>query len=48
VLFERGVSPRLETSRYSPGYGLLVESRVVVFGARLSPPAWLRWVVVFG
>ncbi|MFY0574791.1 alginate lyase family protein [Cystobacter fuscus] len=48
VLFERGVSPRLETSRYSPGYGLLEESRVVVFGARLSPPAWLRWVVVFG
>ncbi|MBM7115022.1 alginate lyase family protein [Archangium primigenium] len=48
VLFQEGVCPRLETSRYSPGYGLLVESRVVVFGATLSPPACLRWVVVFG
>ncbi|ATB27097.1 alginate lyase family protein [Melittangium boletus] len=48
VLFESGVCPRLETSRYSPGYGLQVESRVVVFGGKLSPPAWLRWVVVFG
>ena len=48
LLFEDGVHPRLETSRYSPGYGLLNEARVVVFGARLSPLAGLRWVVVFG
>lgn len=47
VLFAAGVEPRLEPSRYSPGYGLVVPSQVVVFGVRLSPPAWLRWVVVF-
>ncbi|MET0402024.1 MAG: alginate lyase family protein [Cystobacter sp.] len=48
VVFEAGICPRLETSRYSPGYGLMQESRVVVYGGRLSPPTWLRCVVVFG
>ncbi|PTL77529.1 hypothetical protein DAT35_44010 [Vitiosangium sp. GDMCC 1.1324] len=47
VLFAAGMEPRLEPSRYSPGYGLVVPSQVVVFGVRLSPPVWLRWVVVF-
>jgi hypothetical protein len=47
VLFATGLEPRLEPSRYSPGYGQVVASQVVVFGVRLSPPAWLRWVVVF-
>jgi len=48
ILFATGLVPRLESSRYSPGYGQTVESRVVVFGARMSPPAWMRWVVVLG
>ncbi|HZI07776.1 MAG TPA: heparinase II/III family protein, partial [Archangium sp.] len=47
VLFAAGLEPRLEPSRYSPGYGLVVPSQVVVFGVRVSPPVWLRWVVVF-
>jgi hypothetical protein len=47
VLFAAGLEPRLEPSRYSPGYGLVVPSRVVVFRGRMAPPAWLRWVVVF-
>ncbi len=47
VLFAVGLEPRLEPSRYSPGYGLVVPSQVVVFRVRVSPPAWLRWVVVF-
>jgi hypothetical protein len=47
VLFAAGLEPRLEPSRYSPGYGLVVPSQVVVFRVRVSPPAWLRWVVVF-
>ena len=47
VLFAAGLEPRLEPSRYSPGYGQVVPAQVVVFGVRLSPPAWLRWVVVF-
>ena len=47
ILFETGVSPRLEPSRYSPGYGQVVPAWVVEFGARWSPPASLRWVVVF-
>ncbi|QRK07940.1 alginate lyase family protein [Archangium violaceum] len=47
VLFAEGLGPRLEPSRYSPGYGLVVPSQVVVFGVRVSPPVWLRWVVVF-
>ncbi|WP_395830265.1 alginate lyase family protein [Archangium violaceum] len=47
VLFAEGLEPRLEPSRYSPGYGLVEPSQVVVFGVRVSPPAWLRWVVVF-
>ncbi len=47
VLFAAGLEPRLEASRYSPGYGQVVPAQVVVFGVRLSPPAWLRWVVVF-
>jgi hypothetical protein len=47
VLFATGLEPRLEPSRYSPGYGLVVPSQVVVFRGRVAPPAWLRWVVVF-
>ncbi|MGZ3457175.1 MAG: alginate lyase family protein [Archangium sp.] len=47
VLFAAGLESRLEPSRYSPGYGVVVASQAVVFGVRLSPPAWLRWVVVF-
>lgn len=48
ILLAAGLEPRLESSRYSPGYGQQGESRVVVFGVRGSPPAWLRWVVVLG
>ena len=48
MLFAAGVVPRLEPSRFSPGYGLVVPSQSVVFGARLSPPASMKWVVVFG
>ncbi|HEX5752043.1 MAG TPA: alginate lyase family protein [Archangium sp.] len=47
VLFAAGLEPRLEPSRYSPGYGLVVPSQVVVFRVRVSPPVCLRWVVVF-
>jgi uncharacterized heparinase superfamily protein len=47
VLFAAGLEPRLEPSRYSPGYGLVVPSQVLVFRVRVSPPVWLRWVVVF-
>jgi hypothetical protein len=47
VLFAAGLEPRLEPSRYSPGYGRVVPSQVLVFRVRVSPPAWLRWVVVF-
>ncbi len=47
VLFSEGLSPRLEPSRYSPGYGRVVPARVVTYGVRRMPPAWLRWVVVF-
>jgi hypothetical protein len=47
VLFAVGLSPRLEPSRYSPGYGRVEPAMAVVYGVRLVPPAWLRWVVVF-
>ncbi len=47
VLFVTGLSPRLEPSGYSPGYGLAVPARAVVVRVRLAPPAWLRWVVLF-
>jgi hypothetical protein len=47
VLLASGLAPVLEPSRYSPGYGLVVPARRVVFRVRVSPPAWLRWVVVF-
>jgi hypothetical protein len=47
VLFAVGLTPRLESSRYSPGYGRVEPAMAVVYGVRLVPPAWLRWVVVF-
>ncbi|HSP80242.1 MAG TPA: alginate lyase family protein, partial [Myxococcaceae bacterium] len=47
VLFVMGLTPRLEPSGYSPGYGLVVPARAVVVRVRLAPPAWLRWVVLF-
>ncbi|MDY7225177.1 alginate lyase family protein [Hyalangium rubrum] len=47
VLFAVGLSPRLEPSRYSPGYGRVEPAMAVVYGVQLVPPAWLRWVVVF-
>lgn len=47
VLFSTGLAPRLESSSYSPGYGRVRQAVAVTYGARLVPPAWLRWVVVF-
>ncbi|HYH96321.1 alginate lyase family protein [Hyalangium sp.] len=47
VLFTSGLTPRLEPSSYSPGYGQVKQAWVVTYGARRVPPAWLRWVVVF-
>jgi hypothetical protein len=47
VLFASGLTPRLEPSSYSPGYGQVRQALVVTYGARRVPPAWLRWVVVF-
>jgi hypothetical protein len=47
ILFAVGLMPRLEPSRYSPGYGRVEPAMAVVYGVRLVPPAWLRWVVVF-
>jgi hypothetical protein len=47
VLFASGLPPCLEPSSYSPGYGRVVQALAVTYGARLVPPAWLRWVVVF-
>ncbi|MBN1204369.1 MAG: alginate lyase family protein [Myxococcaceae bacterium] len=47
VLFASGLAPRLEPSSYSPGYGRVMQALAVTYGARLVPPAWLRWVVVF-
>lgn len=48
VLFAAGLTPELEPSRYSPGYGRVVPSLQLAYRVRLAPPAWLRWVVVFG
>jgi hypothetical protein len=47
VLFAPGLSPRLEPSRYSPGYSRVEPALAVVYGVQVVPPAWLRWVVVF-
>jgi hypothetical protein len=47
VLFAPGLSPRLEPSRYSLGYGRVEPALAVVYGVQVVPPAWLRWVVVF-
>jgi hypothetical protein len=47
LLLASGLAPKLESSRYSPGYGLVVPAQRVVFRVQLSPPAWLRWVVLF-
>jgi hypothetical protein len=47
VLFASGLTPLLESSLYSPGYGQVRQASVVTYGARRVPPAWLRWVVVF-
>lgn len=48
VLFGRGLTPVLEPSRYSPGYGRVVPALQVVWRVRMAPPAWMRWAVVFG
>ncbi|SET49807.1 heparinase II/III family protein [Stigmatella erecta] len=47
VLFGLGLEPRLDPAGYSPAYGRVEPARVVTYGVRLTPPAWLRWVVVF-
>nr|WP_217918463.1 alginate lyase family protein [Myxococcus sp. AM010] len=47
VVLEQGLTARLVPSRYSPGYGRVVPSLAVEFRGRVTPPAWLRWVVVF-
>ncbi|MFL5350646.1 MAG: alginate lyase family protein [Hyalangium sp.] len=47
VLFASGLTPRLEPSSYSPGYGQVLPACMVTYGAQRLPPAWLRWVVVF-
>ncbi|HLL04363.1 MAG TPA: alginate lyase family protein [Myxococcaceae bacterium] len=47
ILFAVGLMPRLEPSRYSPGYGRVESAMAVTYGVQLVPPSWLRWVVVF-
>lgn len=47
VLAAQGLRPRLEPSRYSPGYGCVVPARAIVFREPLQLPVWLRWLIVF-
>ncbi|HZI15692.1 MAG TPA: alginate lyase family protein, partial [Myxococcus sp.] len=47
VLVEKGLALTLAPSRFSPGYGRVVPSLAVEFRGEVSPPVWLRWVVVF-
>jgi len=47
IVLEKGLAARLVPSRYSPGYGRVVSSLAVEFRGQVTPPAELRWGVVF-
>ncbi|WP_371877650.1 alginate lyase family protein [Pyxidicoccus parkwayensis] len=47
LVVEKGLALKLAPSRYSPGYGRVEPALAVEFRGQVTPPVWLRWVVVF-